>query len=111
MSTPKHGYRRLLRRVLEAEGGLRGYRPTVRRAVEKPPDADRILAAIAAAYPVGTAVSTREILAASGCTHAAASATRAWARAAGLWPWPKPGLCRPAGKTDPGPRRRRERAR
>jgi hypothetical protein len=86
-----HGFRDLLEKVLRAERGLRGYRPSARRPPEEPPEAGRVLAALAAAHPPGAAIGMRQIIAAAGCTQAVATAVRTWAKSVpGMWPYADP---------------------
>lgn len=105
---PPPDHRRLLRRILRVERENRVIRPPPLRAVEKPELADAILAAVAAAYPPTVPIAIRQVVLSAGCTEAAAAATRRWAKSAGLWIWPAPGLSRPAGKLKSAPPRRRK---
>ena len=94
-SRPDH--RRLLRRILRIEGRLRSYRPRPIPAPDPPPQAEEVLAAVAARYGPGDRVSIRDAAEAAGVTRAVAGFVRAWANhpAVGRWPYLK-GAINPA---------------
>lgn len=108
---PERSYRELVRTILRAEKGLRGYRPTPRdtEPPREPPGADEVLAALAARYRPGDAIGLQQIVDCIGVTWEHARAVRAWAQhpAVGAWPYLQPAPSRPAGKNDPRTRTRR----
>jgi hypothetical protein len=105
---PNHAHGNLVRGVLRAEKGLRGYIPTPRPDPPEPEDADEVLAALAAAYRPGDAVGTQQILERIAVTRERARAVVRWAQSVGAWPYLRPGPFRPAGgQSDrPAPRRK-----
>jgi hypothetical protein len=92
---PARPCRRLVRRVLKAESGLRGYVPRVYEPPDEPPGADEVLAAVASCYRPGDAVGLRQVRECIAITQDKAQAVRAWAIGAGAWPYLTPGACRP----------------
>jgi hypothetical protein len=86
----QHCYRRLLRRVLSVEAGLRAYRPSDRRMPAKPDRADEVLALLAGHFEPGDPVGHRQMKAVAGVDGNLASAIRTWAQATGAWPYAKP---------------------
>jgi hypothetical protein len=57
------------------------------RAAPKPPDADRMLAALAACFAPGEAVTNGQIERTANANKGRAIALKLWARSAGLWPY------------------------
>ena len=86
----------LVRRILKAERGLCGYRPTGNEPPAEPPGADEVLAALAATYRPGDAIAV---------PWEKARAVRAWAERVGAWPYVRPGPCRPPAGRDPAMRK------
>jgi hypothetical protein len=86
---PRHGYRRLLRRVLSVESGLRSYRPRRRPPPEKPDRADEVLALLAEHHRPGDVVGHRQMKAV-GVEPSVGGPVRAWAKSVGLWPYADP---------------------
>lgn len=88
-------HRRIVRRALEAERQLRGYRPEPRPWTGDPPPApkhaDEVLAALASRYRPGDRVGLQQVLDVIGVTWEEARAVRAWATAVGAWPYLQPG--------------------
>lgn len=81
-------HRQSLRRILAIERQLRAFTPRpMLIPPEKPAKADRVLDALARAYPPGTRISIAEISAATGIGRTEAFSVRRWARSAGLWPY------------------------
>ena len=104
----ERGCRDLVRDVLRAERGLKGYVPTPRPdGPPEPKNADETLAALAAKYRPGDAIGLQQMIDAIAITWEHAKAVRRWAEHNGAWPYLRPGPCRPAGHSDPAPPRRR----
>jgi hypothetical protein len=91
----------LVRTHLKAEERIRRYEPKPRDEPPPPPCAESVLCALAMRHQPGEAVGLQEIVDASGCTWAQASATRSWAKTTGAWPYLQPGLCRPPQSRKP----------
>jgi hypothetical protein len=109
MSRPKdphgRGYKRLVGKVLRAEKGLRGYRPTVREGPPEPRGADEVLAALASRYRPGDAIGLQQVIDCIAVTWEHAQAVRKWAESVGAWPYVRPSPVRPPTRPD-----RKERA-
>jgi hypothetical protein len=89
-TAPAHGYRSLLKTVLDIEAGLRSYRPTDRPAPEPPERALEALEELNRKFGRGDPVGLREIRRTCRLDEFRASGIRRYLRSIGEWPFTDP---------------------